>query len=848
MQRLERILPQVQNPARYIGGEANGITKSDAEVQGRIALVFPDTYEVGMSNNGLRILYHCVNREEGLLAETAFAPWKDMGALMQEEGILLYTHQSYSSVKDFDIVGITLQTELNYTNVPYILELSGIPVWSAERTAEHPFVVGGGPCMANPEPVADFFDFFLIGDGEIAVPEFTRIVGTMRSQGASREEILRAVAAVKGVYVPALMPMQLSDRNEWVPGAEFQNNSPYLRAKGVSRTWVEILDPENVPVSNLVPNTKLVHNRYSVEVMRGCTNGCRFCQAGYWYRPNRELNPDAVVELSRKGLAATGEKELGLLSLSTADYSQVERVTDALVDDPYFRNFDVSLPSLRANSFGQNLAVKVAAIKGGRSSTFAPETGSERLRKMINKTISDQDMIEAADGVFKAGFNKIKLYTMVGLPTENLDDMEAFCRLIESLVKVARRYNKGYQVHASVGVMVPKPFTPMQWVGFMERETVERHIQFVRERFRDNRQVRISWTAWHEAHLEAFYARGDRSLAPMIYEAYQRGLAFESFAETRSYPVWEELWEKYGYNQDHIFRERSLDEVFPWDYIHIGVTKGYLKKEYKNMFIEDSPEVPDCKWGKDSCQSCGVPGNYADTQLAPEPSFDAPKRTADEVQEIMAAWRERKETNYAYRLVIKKVGMAKFLPHHNTADLIDRAFGRVGAPLAYTKGFSPKPKIGNSGALPLGLESWGEEYALETLAPVPEGQEFLAELGRVFPGGVEVVKLERIAKAKPKVAEAILYGLPGAYDDKILAKFQAGELPKLINHRGQEIDVQAEIQSIHCGEGNRLDIWVRANIQGVTTSPFLLYAGLLDMPQEQARILPLIKIEQKFAD
>ncbi len=843
--KLEKILPKVENPARYMGGEANGSRKDFDEMVGTIALVFPDTYEVGMSNNGTRILYHIVNSAPDLLAELSFAPWMDMSKLMKENDVPLYTHESYTPINKFDVVGITLQTEMNYTNIPYILELSGIPAWSAERGEKDPFVVGGGPCMANPEPVADFYDLFVIGDGEVLAPTITRMIGQGRKEGKSRGELLIELSELHGVYVPSLLDVKLSDKKEWIPNLEAKGS--YKNTKGVKRTWVEVLDKENYPKNNIIPNTKLVHDRFAIEVMRGCTQGCRFCQAGYWYRPNRELEPDAVVEIAKAGLGSTGEKELSLLSLSTADYSQVENVTDKLIDDDFFHNVEVSLPSLRANSFGQSLAQKVAAIKGGRSATFAPETGSERLRKVINKTITDEDMYKAAHSVFKAGFNKIKLYTMVGLPTENLADMEAFCNLIQGLYDIGLQYGAHKQIHASIGILVPKPFTPMQWSGFMEREKVMSHIYFVKERFYRNKGVRITWTGWEEAHIETFFSRGDRSQSAMIYEAYQEGQVFESHSENHNYRLWTSLWEKYGYDQNRMFGERSFDEVFPWDFIHAGTSKPYLKAEYQKMYLTDTDFVYDCKWSKDDCNKCGVPGNYEDIQLANDPEVKAPNRSPDEVRELFQSRKDERPEKYRYMLVFEKRGLSKFLPHQNTMNFIERAFHRLKVPMNYSKGFSPRPKISNKGALPLGLETFCEELMVEFLEALPtvEVEEFLEKLNKIFPKGMKITKYTLHEEKKMPTPLTTLYHFDGEYRPEALELYKKGELPNVVNHRGKEIAIQPQLAEVYEAD-NKLYARAYVNISGTTISPFLIFASLLDVSLEDVRQLNMSKVSMSY--
>lgn len=831
-EKLGQVLPSVESPARYMGGEANSVVKDPSSLLARMAFVFPDLYEIGLSNNGLRVLYHVVNREPDLLMEVAFAPWDDMAEQMRKQGIPLYTHATWTPVRDFDMVGITLQTELNFTNVPYVLELAGIPAFAKDRNEEDPIVIGGGPAMANPEPVADFFDAFNIGDGEELLPHVLRTVGECEKKGMSRVEILEEISKIDGVYVPAFRPVVSGEFGMLVP-AEPATGS-YEHTKGVRRIFIPELKKEDYPVRNLIANMRLIHNRFSVEVMRGCTQGCRFCQAGIWYRPCRELPPDDVMDLAKEGLKATGENELGLLSLSTADYKPIEALTDSIIDDAFFDNVDVSLPSIRVSSFGQTLAEKVAALKGGRSGTFAPETGSERLRKMINKTISDEDMYNAAEHAFSSGFNKIKLYTMVGFPTENDEDMEAFCQLIENLVKIGRKYLKGAQISVSMGILIPKAFTALQWAGFMDKDLALSHIQFVRRRFYKNPNVKVTWADWDTSRLEAFYSRGDRTLGKMIYEAYKRGMIFES-DNRRIHPKdWEKIWNDFGYDEKWIYETRQKESVFPWDFMHVGVTKSYLWNEYQKGFnpevFQNAKPVPNCKWGE--CQHCGIPGNGKEVRLAENPEkYKAPSRTPEEIRKLVAERRPVYDERYTYKLTFQKTGLSRFLPHQNMLSAFVRSFGIAGIPLRYSEGFSPKPRLVNMGALPLGLETVCEILGVETLVPLnlsSEKDKLIEKLNAPFPRGMKILNIEPLSyKLSSRFPSSIAYSyMPEHIPEGLLEKFKEKQLPVVRNHRGQEINLNEHILDLKtdCGK-----IWirVRCNDQGGTASPYPLFGGLM---------------------
>lgn len=836
--KLNTILPVVQNPGRYIGGEANQIVKNPADMLATMALVFPDVYELGMSHNGTNILYHLINREPDLAAERSFAPWLDMAEIMREKNIPLYSLESYRPLSEFDCIGISLQTELNFTNVPYILELANVPAWSKDRTESDPFVIGGGPCVANPEPVADFFDLFVIGDGEIITTQILRIIGQGRKKCWSRQQTLAQLQGVPGIYVPLFLETTTNEFGEIVPVKDMAGGA-YSRSLGIKRQWVETLHPDLYPIHNIIPNMNLVHERFSVEVMRGCTQGCRFCQAGYWYRPNRELPPDDVIDIAKAGMQSTGEDELGLLSLSTADYSQIEPVTDYLLQENDFEHVNLSLPSLRANSFGQKIAQKVAVVSNMKSATFAPETGSARLRRIINKNITDEEMLEAAEAVFRNGFNKIKLYTMIGLPTETLDDMQAFCELIEKLQRIGQKYSKRNHIHANIAVMVPKPFTPMQWLGFADRHTVDRHLQYVLSHFRGNRTVRLTWADYNLAQLETFYSRGDRSLSALIYEAYHQGLVFESFTEQFDYFSWQGIWHKHGFAEERLYANRKEDHVFPWDFIHAGVSKSFLQAEYKRMFSEDVQPVSDCKWG--GCQHCGIPGNGADIQLSVTPEkYKAPSHTIDDVKRIAQARKEIEHPSFKYILTYTKTGLSRFMAHHHTLDLIIKSLRRHRIQFNHTKGFNAKPIIRNPGALPLGIESDCEMAAIDIQQELDGDLSKWGErLSEIFPAGMAIIRIEFVEKAKLPHQPCFVYRLSSSpfnptHYVNLVKRFTESNEPIVITHREKTIDARREIEAIGV-DNDALVMKVRTNTSGATISPYVLLAALFQVDVDQTR-------------
>jgi radical SAM family uncharacterized protein/radical SAM-linked protein len=616
------LLDQVSKPGRYIGGEPNMIRKDLARIKVRFALAFPEVYEIGMSHNGMRMLYHLLNGIDDVYAERAFAPWVDMGELLQTNGVPLLSLETQSPLRDFDLVGFSLQAELTYINIPYMLDLSRIPILAEDRGENDPVVCAGGPCTANPEPLADFIDFFVLGDGEEVVVEIVNVYKEARQNGLKRQQILDELARLQGIYVPSIHhPSQ-----PW--GVETRPGKPAVLVK---RRWVEALSPDFYSTKPIVPVVDIIQDRVSVEVMRGCTQGCRFCQAGYWYRPTRELNVEDVMRLTSETLRNTGNREIGLLSLSTADYSQVECLTKEMARAFSKDNVSISLPSLRADMFSVSLAENVGEVKKN-GFTFAPEAGSVRLRKFINKNISNEELFQAIETAYRQGWNLIKLYFMIGLPTESDPDMRELVDLIREVGKIGKKFKGGKSVNASIGTFVPKSFTPFQWDRFEDLKVLRERLNYLKATVRFP-FARLKWHDPKECFIEGVLSRGDRKVGRVLLKAYHLGCRFDGWDEMFNYELWMKAFEETAIDPGFYNRDIALNEVLPWDFIDIGVSKKFLLKERQRSY--EQIQTYDCKWG--DCSGCGIPGNYADIKLAAIPAEVAPplEEMSEEIQSLL---------------------------------------------------------------------------------------------------------------------------------------------------------------------------------------------------------------------
>lgn len=598
--KLDKILKRVQKASRYTGGELNSVIKNPKDVAIRYAFAFPDTYEVGMSHLGIKILYHILNMREDTYCERVFAPWIDMEEEMRKENIPLFTNETHTSVKEFDFLGVTLQYEMCYSNVVNMLELSNIPLKSCDRGEDDPFVNGGGPCAYNPEPIAEIFDFFTMGEGEEVINELMDAFLEWKKEGGKRIDYLKKIAGIEGIYVPCLYDVSYNDDGTI---KSMTPNCPEAKSV-IKKRIVENLDNVIYPDKFIVPFTDIIHDRSNIEVFRGCIRGCRFCQAGMIYRPVREKSPDTLVKDASNLICSTGYEEMGLSSLSTSDYTKLEELTDKLLELTEEKRVSLSLPSLRVDNFSLDLMQRVQKVRKS-GLTFAPEAGSQRMRDVINKNVKEEDLITSATLAFNGGWNSVKLYFMIGLPYENYEDIAEIAALSHKVVECyynSENTNKrrAPQVSLSVASFVPKPFTPFQWAAQNSMDELLEKQLFLKNEIR-NRHVKYSYHQNDVSVLEGVFARGDRKLNRVLLRAHELGCKLDGWNECFKLDAWHQAFRDCGINMDFYTRSREYEEILPWDFVDIGVSKEFMKSENEKAKI--ALTTANCR---EKCSNCGA--------------------------------------------------------------------------------------------------------------------------------------------------------------------------------------------------------------------------------------------------
>ncbi|MCX5834201.1 MAG: TIGR03960 family B12-binding radical SAM protein [Deltaproteobacteria bacterium] len=702
------ILSVVEKPSRYIGGEVNAIRKDRAKCRLSFALAFPDAYEVGMSHLGLQILYAILNSDPTIVAERFYAPWPDMERRMRAAGLQLASLESRTVLRDFDIVGFSLQYELSYTNVLNMLDLGGIPLRSEDRREGDPLVIAGGPCAFNPAPVAPFFDAIVIGEGEEVVLEIARAVRAAKERGDRREKRLAMLSEIEGIYVPAI----------------------HRDTARIKKRIVMDLDAWRLPGKPLVPLMNTIHDRVTLEIARGCTRGCRFCQAGMIWRPVRERSPDVLRVMAEEMLCSTGYDEISLLSLSTGDYSKIEYVLSDFMNRFYDRRIAIGLPSLRVETLSQKLIEEIRRVRK-TSFTLAPEAGTQRLRDVLNKGNTEQDLLETARRVFEAGWRSVKLYFMIGIPGEREEDLEGIADLA---LKVLREGKSQKQVNLALSTFVPKSHTPFQWCPQAELEEILDKQRFFKKRL-THRNLPLKWHDGRMSHLEGIFSRGDERLAALVEKAYRLGCRFDGWSDAFNFDSWQKALEETGIRAADYLRNRWVDEPLPWAGVDCGLSRDFLLAEYQKA--RTGSLTPDCRTAE--CQACGV-CDFDSIEIirAKEPEERIVK--SEEIQKKAGG-----PAGGKWRLKFIKGGDARFLSHLEIASALIRAIRQGGVPLLYSEGFRPHSRLSFGHATAVGMESVGEYADLHVADTRLEAPENLCRrINARLPSGLSVESIREV--------------------------------------------------------------------------------------------------------
>ena len=844
IKNIQDVLPLIERPSRYLGSEINTIKKNHSKVKLRIALAFPDLYEIGTSHFGLQILYHILNNHKDIAAERVFAPEVDMEDYLRSFNIPLMTLESHKPLGVFDIIGFSLLYELNFTNVLTMLDLANIPFFASQRDTSYPLVIAGGPCTCNPEPVADFFDAIVIGDGENVVMEMSQIwLEWKKNVNDDKKALLKKWSDIEGVYIPGFFKPEFDKYG-------FQKLLPELsNYKSVTRAIIKDLDKAPFPDTPIIAYGKPVHDLLRLEVSRGCTRGCRFCQARMIYRPVRERSVETLLTLSDNSIAATGYADMSLLSLSTGDYGCIVPLMEHLMARYKDKNISVSFPSLRAGTLTPELINLVKKVRK-TGFTIAPEAGSQRLRDIINKNITEKDIVDTVGDVFGLGWQVIKLYFMIGLPFEKDEDLQAIVDLVKQLRKIKNQKGQRGKINVSITTFIPKPHTPFQWAPQISLSESKEKINWLRKELKLP-GIHFKWQNPEVSGIEGIFARGDRRLGRLLVTAYKKGCKFDGWSDKFKYELWKEAFFDEGIDVDfYTTRARDMAEPLPWDHINTRVTKGFLKKEWEKASKGDS--TPDCRAG--DCNACGV----CDFEVIKPKVFETFKRKTEPDRILKTSQPDSdapdiKETLYKkLRISYSKQNQAKYFGHLELVNIFLRALSRSNILLKFSNGFHPKPQISFGDTLPLGMESLNEFLYL-TVQGIVQPQAIIKGLNNHLPEGLAVHDCRFITtKSAGKESESASYLVTmknSFFDENKLKHFvQAPEFIVIrTNRKGKikKINLKDMILKIDLLTPYKLQMTLKIE-QGKTVRPFEVVKAIFNMPEEKIRQAGIIK--QRPAD
>ncbi len=829
---IKDLLPFAEAPSRYLGSEINSIHKNSNKINLRFALAFPDVYEIGMSHFGIQILYHILNSHDPIWAERVFAPGVDMAFLMKEKGIPLCSLESHTPLSQFDIIGFSLLYELNYTNVLLMLDLAGIPFRACQRDDSHPIIIAGGPCTVNPEPMADFFDAMVVGDGEHVVMEMARSYLEWKQEGGkNKSDLFNQWSEIEGIYIPSLFSFSYDSFGRQIIHPKSQ---AYPKVK---RAIVPDLDQAEFPDKPLVAYGRPVHDRLRLELARGCTRGCRFCQAGMIYRPVRERSLDHLLDLAETALCATGYEDISLLSLSTGDYSCLTPLMQALFARYAHDHVALSFPSFRAGTLTPELMDMIRQIRK-TGFTIVPEAGSERLRAVINKNITETEVLETVSSAFQLGWKVFKLYFMIGLPSETHEDIIAIADLVKKIKQLKIKSGRLPELHVSVSTFIPKPHTPFQWEPQLSLEQSKDKIETLRHLLKI-KGVHFKWQKPQTSVLEGVFARGDRRLSRLLEEAYKKGCMFDGWSDSFRFDLWEAACRECGIDMGAcITKKRALDEPLPWDHVDVRISKDFLRAEYQKS-LAPGP-TPDCRWGK--CQGCGV----CDFEKL-MPRIQSAQKQSPTLSESKNQIRAE-EPDFRVTVFYEKRGPAKYFGHLELVHIFFRAFRRAKIPVEFSKGFHPKPKISFPDALPLGLESVKEFFQMGFTGNM-DGHTLKTRINRELPQGLLILNCEpsdslRTMAPAPKILYSV--SLPdGGFDPCRIQQFH--DAPEwFFNRRSpkssdQCINLKDLVSAIELQSDHALLLEIR-NMAGKRVRPWDVIRSVFDLPDPVVRRAEIIKL------